>query len=69
MDQENIDAIYNLLDKITLTVENEAIIEEIRQDLNNENYPQALVKLKNLTNSAEPKNVKKNSLTNDNPDL
>lgn len=49
MDQSNIDAIYNLLDSIKVTADNQDIIEEVRENLEDGNYMEALAKLQLLT--------------------
>ena len=41
---EQIDKLYEMLDNINLTEENREIIEEIRKDLDNKNYSDALKK-------------------------
>ena len=42
---EQIDKLYEMLDNINLTEENREIIEEIRKDLDNKNYSDALKKI------------------------
>ncbi len=49
MDQSNIDAIYNLLDSIKVTEDNQDIIEEVRENLEDGDYMEALAKLQLLT--------------------
>lgn len=49
MDQSNIDAIYNLLDSIKVTGDNQDIIEEVRENLEDGDYMEALAKLQLLT--------------------
>ena len=49
MDQSNIDAIYNLLDSIKVTEDNQDIIEEVRGNLEDGDYMEALAKLQLLT--------------------
>lgn len=75
MKQENIDAIYNLLDNMTVTDENKDTIYEIRKCLDNDDYMQALVILQSLQSNTKksvdddledeesPKNSKKSEKT------
>ncbi len=60
MDQSNIDAIYNLLDSIKVTEDNQDIIEEVRENLEDGNYMEALAKLQLLTNQEKGKKKKEN---------
>lgn len=55
MDQSNIDAIYNLLDSIKITSDNQDIIEEVREHLEDGDYMEALAKLQLLTNQEKRK--------------
>lgn len=52
MEQSNIDAIYHLLDSIKVTQDNQDIIEEVRENLEDGNYMEALAKLQ-LLNSKQ----------------
>ena len=53
MGEDKIDAIYELLDTITVTDENEKILEEIRDNLDNGDYMSALEKLNSINSNEE----------------
>ena len=57
MEQNSIDAIYNMLDSIKVTADNELIIEDIRESMENGEYMQALAKLQSLTDDFEDKDL------------
>ena len=44
MDEEKIKKIYNILNNINITSKNEELVDEIRDDLLNEDYIEALKK-------------------------
>ena len=48
MDEEKIKNIYNVLSTINVTSENEEIVDDIKSDLLNENYMEAMKKLEKL---------------------
>ena len=50
MEQDKINKIYEILNKIPITEENNQIIEEIKQELLNNNYIEALKKMEELSN-------------------
>ena len=50
MEQDKINKIYEILNKIPITEENNQIIEEIKQELLNNNYIEALKKKEELSN-------------------
>ena len=58
MDQSNIDAIYNLLDSIKVTKDNEDIIYEVKEHLEDGDYMEALAKLQLLTDRKRKKKRK-----------
>lgn len=53
MEEEKIRKIYELLDNIKITASNEEILNEIREDLENEDYQGALEKIQQLENKEE----------------
>ncbi len=53
MNEDTIDAMYDLVNQIQVTEENEEMIAQIKEDLENEDYYEALEKLKTLTNLDE----------------
>lgn len=53
MNEDTIDAMYDLVNQIQVTEENEEMIAQIKEDLENEEYYEALEKLKTLTNLDE----------------
>ena len=56
MDEEKIKNIYNVLSTINVTSENEEIVDDIKSDLLNENYMEAMKKLEKL-NRIQKKNA------------
>ena len=62
MEDEKMKKIYKILDNIPVTDENEELIEDIRNDLENQNYVIALKKIENLAQDVknkEKENIKK----------
>lgn len=53
---ENVDKIYNLLESIKVTRDNEIYIEEIKELLSKGNYLEALTKMRELKNKEESEN-------------
>lgn len=53
MNEETIDKLYNILNSIKRTEENEDLIDEIYDDLENENYIEAIEKMKNISDVEE----------------
>ena len=60
MKQENIDKIHEILRKIPITNQNEDIIEEIREHLANEEYNEAVEKLRELNTNKNNKQDNEN---------
>lgn len=58
MDEEKIKKIYNILNNINITSKNEDLVDEIREDLLNEDYIEALKKIEKL-NKIEKKTASK----------
>lgn len=56
MENDKINGIYDLLDEIVVTDENEDMIEEIREDLQYGDYINALQKIETLTASSKARN-------------
>lgn len=52
MDDSSVNALYDLLDSIVITSENEAIITQVREDLQEGNYIEAMQKLQMLNQSS-----------------
>ena len=50
MDEEKIKRIYSILNNINITAKNEELVDEIRNNLLNEDYIEALKKLEKLNN-------------------
>ena len=50
MDEEKINRIYSILNNINITAQNEELVDEIRNNLLNEDYIEALKKLEKLNN-------------------
>ncbi len=53
MNEEAIDKLYNILNSIKRTEENEDLIDDIYNDLENENYMEAIEKMKDISNIEE----------------
>ena len=60
---ENIDKIYDLLNDITVTKENESMVREIKDLLATENYMEALRKMRELKDEEERAKEQKDSYT------
>lgn len=58
MEDEKMKKIYKILDNIPVTDENEELIEDIRNDLENQNYVIALKKIENLAQDVKIKKKK-----------
>ena len=61
MNEDTIDAMYDLVNQIQVTEENEEMIAAIKEDLENEEYYEALEKLKTLTNLDEEEEYEEES--------
>ena len=59
MEDEKIKKVYKILDSIPVTDENEELIEEIRKDLDSQNYVIALKKIENLAQDVKNKEKEK----------
>ncbi len=62
MEDEKIKKVYKILDSIPVTDENEELIEEIRKDLDSQNYVIAFKKIESL--AQDVKNKEKEKLKN-----
>ena len=61
MEEETINKIYSYLDNIELTSENEEIVNEIREQLDEQNYKEALQLMKKLSSSSTKKEKEQES--------
>ena len=63
MDQESINKLYNLLEKIPITQKNEKAIEEIKELIENGKLQEALDKLKTIDINKDNTTKKENEKT------